>query len=356
MSSKQIRASLAALVGTPGVSGAEERVAGVVRESLAEAGYSADEVQSDELGNHWISLGPTDEPAQRIFIAHMDEIGWRVASIRADGCCHLAPIGGMDPQLWEGTKVTVHTRNGEVPGCIAPVSHHVSYHSVYGDKRRIGAGELLLDVGAGSPDAIRDMGIQLLDTVTWDKQLVDIEGGLVQGRSLDDRFGCCALVMLAQNLHGHAPAVPTVIAWSVQEEVGLKGAEALARRFAGVRETIAVDSFTVGTGPRDVKTYDAVKLGGGAVLRSWDNRMLVPDEVRDKLLKKAAALGHQLQYGFMPGGNDSAPFYSGDTRRLCFSVALQYSHSQVERINLLDLERLIALLTDWAGTNVELRA
>ncbi|HES58502.1 MAG TPA: hypothetical protein ENO21_03630, partial [Firmicutes bacterium] len=76
--------------------------------------------------------------------------------------------------------------------------------------------------------------------------------------------------------------------------------------------------------------------------------------VRDRLLKKAAALGHQLQAGYMPGGNDSAPFISGWTRRFCFSVPLMYSHSQVERISLQDLERLIALLIDWAGTGTEL--
>ncbi len=354
MAQNEVQACLAALVETPGVSGSEDRVAALISDMLVDAGYSREDIQRDEIGNLWIPLGPDDSPVERILVAHMDELGLRVASIRPDGYCHLAPVGGLDPQLWEGTKVLVHSGNGSVPGCIAPVSHHISYQSVYQDRRRIGAADLVLDVGANSADAVRAMGIQLLDPVTWDKQLTAIEGGIVQGRSLDDRFGCCALVMLAKALAGHPPAIGTVLAWSVQEEVGLKGAEALAKTFPDVREAVAVDSFTVGAGPRDVKTFEAVKLGEGAVLRSWDSRMLVPDTVRDRLLKKAAALGHQLQVGFMPGGNDSAPFISGRTRRYCFSVPLMYSHSQVERISLQDLDRLIALLTDWVGTGIEL--
>lgn len=354
MSTSELRSCLAALVQTPGVSGAETRVAGTIKELLLSAGYAAADFGGDMLGNLWLRLGPASDSPQRLIVAHMDEIGLRVVSIRPDGCCHLQPIGGLDPQLWEGTRVVVHTEQGPVAGCIAPVSHHVSYHEVYAGQRRITAGDLLLDVGASDAGDVQSMGIRLLDTVTWEKQLQDVGHGVVQGRSLDDRFGCSALVMLARNLRAKAPAVPTLLAWSVQEEVGLKGAEALAKAFPQVPEVIAVDSFTIGGGPRDVKTFSSARLGGGPVLRSWDARMLVPDEVRRKLLDKAAALGHKLQYGYMPGGNDAATFASGTTRVFCFSIALQYSHSQVERISLSDLEQLVALLTDWAGTATEL--
>ena len=374
------------LISAAGVSGSEGPVAAVVAAQLAAGDIAADRLERDALGNRWLcfdgrqagapsatrvmegGLGdpphreggrpwPPERgaqgraPSQRILAAHMDEIGLRITSIREDGICRVQAVGGIDPQLWEGTEVQVHTAGGIVPACIAPVSLHVTQRMGLGPTQRLKAEDLYLDLGAGSAQAVAALGVRMLDSVTWIKGLTELSGGLVQGRSLDDRFGCLALVELAKLLHAAPPPVPTVVTWTVQEEVGLRGARALAQRFLNASEVIAVDSFTVGLGPRDNRQFDSVRLGDGPALRAWDATTLLPDGAREAVLAAAAGAGIPLQYGHMPGGNDasvweaSAAAQGGPGARVYgLGIPVQYSHSNVERAHLGDLAALVRLL------------
>lgn len=340
---------LAELIAAPGVSGSEGPVAAVVERSLTDAGYTSADLWRDYLGNRWLHLG-SQGPPERVLVAHMDEIGLRLTSVRPDGICRVAAVGGIDPQLWEGTPVVVHAAGGPVPGCIAPVSLHVTQRSNMGPTGRLKVEELLLDVGAGSAEEVAALGLGVLDTVTWPKGLTMLaDGRQMQARSLDDRFGCCALLELARRLHNAPPSVPTVLAWAVQEEVGLRGAKALAERFGAIAEVIAVDSYTVGTGPRDNKQFDSVRLGRGPALRAWDASTLMPEESWGAVLARADELGIPLQYGFMQGGNDASVFEPTGARIIAMGVPLQYSHSNVERIHLGDLAQLCDLLERWCA-------
>jgi putative aminopeptidase FrvX len=346
---------LSALVLAPGVSGGEGPVRAVVAGQLQSAGIEPARLARDELGNCWLHRGPPGE-AERLLIAPLDELGLRSTSIRADGLCGVTAVGGIDPQLWEGTPVVVHTAGGPVPGAIAPVSLHVTERQGLGPQARLKINDLLLDLGARSAAEVAALGVRLLDSVTWPKRIERLGGGLVQARSLDDRFGCAALLMAAAELARNEPALPTVLAWSVQEEVGLRGARELAARFCGCHEVIAVDSYTVGRGPRDNRQFDGPVPGGGPVLRSWDSTVLVPDDVRAALLAKADALGYALQYGYMPGGNDASLFAGTGARTFALGVCVQYSHSQAERCHLGDVAQLAKLLGAWCRSATALAA
>jgi len=343
---------LSSLVLTPAVSGNEAPLRKIISRQLAQGGIDAGRLKRDELGNCWLTFGPSEDP-ERLLIAHMDELGLRITSIREDGLCHVAAVGGIDPQLWEGTPIVVHTQGGPVPGCVAPVSLHVTERQGHGPKERMKIKDLLLDLGAMSPAEVAALGVCLLDSVTWPKAISRLYGDLVQARSLDDRFGCAALVATALQLQQNPPSVPVALAWSVQEEVGLRGARALIPQFATCREVIAVDSFTVGLGPRDNRQFDGPRPGGGAVLRCWDSTVLVPDELRWQLLDKARGLGIELQYGYMPGGNDASVFSQGGASTFAFGVPVQYSHSAAERIHMGDLYTLIELLVAWCSSTLE---
>jgi putative aminopeptidase FrvX len=346
--------TLTHLIEAPGVSGSEERVAAAVESELQRIGYSAGQIERDYLGNRWVRIAARDGGAtssaevQRLLVAHMDEIGLRVTAIRPDGICRVVAVGGIDPQLWEGTPVVVHAQGAEVPGCIAPVSLHVTQRSNMVPAGRLKIEELLLDLGTTSGAETRALGIDILDSVTWPKQLTPLAGNFVQGRSLDDRFGCTALIALAERLL-ETPPVPTVLAWAVQEELGLRGARALALRFPYCREVIAVDSFTVGSGPRDNKQFDSVRLGGGPAIRSFDATTMMPEASFREALARAEQLGVPLQYGFMQGGNDASVFEANGARVLGLGVPLAYSHSNVERIHMGDLAQLVELLIGWCS-------
>jgi putative aminopeptidase FrvX len=368
MAAEELYGALAELIQAPGVSGSEGPVAQVVAAQLAAAGYPAGALQSDALGNRWLCLGPGWDgeteaaPAaggfkpQRLLAAHLDEIGLRVTSILPSGLCRVQAVGGIDPQLWEGTPVVVQGANGPLPACIAPVSLHVTMRSNQGPTGRIRAEELWLDLGVSSRDELAELGVDILTPVTWPKGLSRVgSGSIVQGRSLDDRFGCAALTQLAARLLHSAPAQATVLAWTVQEEIGLRGARALAARFPHVPEVIAVDSFTIGMGPRDSRQFDSVTLGGGPALRAWDATTLMPDSVRERVLGRALELGYPLQYGHMPGGNDASAWegsaygFSDAAAVFGLGIPVQYSHSNVERAHLGDLEALVELLAAWCA-------
>ncbi len=336
------------LILTAAVSGSEHRLRTVIEQQLAELGVDTGRLEHDRMGNLWLHCGPQGEP-QRLLVAHMDEIGWRISSIRPDGCCQLTPLGGNDAQLYEGTRVHVHTEQGSLPAAIAPVSLHITDRQGLGPKHRLGPSELLLDVGADSPEGVAQLGIGLLDSVTWPKTFERVGTDWIQARSLDDRFGCAALVELAGRLLRTPPEVPTVLAWAVQEELGLRGARALASRFSSCREVIAIDSMTTGTGPRDNRQFHAVRPGSGPALRCFDSTVIVGEPDRKAIIERAAGLGQQLQLGFMPGGNDASVFQDGNALCFAFGIALQYSHSMVERIRFSDLEALCDLLTDWCA-------
>ncbi len=353
MDTQYLYALLSEFVLVHGVSGNEARVAEIVERRLIEIGYQKDRIKRDSLGNRWIEFGDGSKPL-RLLVAHMDEIGFRITSIRADGLMRVVNVGGLDGQLYEGAPVVVHTSSGDIPGAFSTLSHHVSFRSSKSDGRRLSVEDLILDIGATSAEEVHRAGIHLLDSVTFPKRIEQLTGGFVQARSLDDRFGCAALIALAEYLFSNEPLIPTVVAWSVQEEVGLRGARALAERFKDVDEAIAIDSFTVGSGPRDNKQFDAVKPGSGAVLRAFDTTTLVPDVTRKALLEKAASLDFKLQYGYMPGGNDASMFEVFGSRVFGFSVPVVYSHTAAERISMHDLASLIELLCAWSATDISI--
>ena len=347
----ELQVILEDLVRAPGVSGNEGPVAAVVTDYLTRAGIPEREINRDKLGNRWVRLGPGGEP-KRVLLAHMDEIGLRITSIRPDGFCHVVPIGGIDPALWEGSPVVVHTQDGPVPACIAPQSLHVTVRQGQGRKERVEVKDLVLDFGVPDAEAVADLGVKLLDTVTWPKEFRVNKHGLVMARSIDDRFGCAALLALADELKRSHLSEPVVLAWTVQEEVGLRGAKQLPL-FDGVAEVIAVDSYTVGQGPFDNRRFDNAFIGYGPVFRCWDSTILVPDDLRRAVLDKAAGLGFELQYGYMPGGNDASVFAQGETVPLAFGICVQYSHTQAERCAMVDLKELALFLTTWCQTPVD---
>jgi putative aminopeptidase FrvX len=347
----ELQTILQDLVLAPGVSGNEGPVAAVITGYLGKAGIPDSEINRDRLGNLWVKLGGEGE-ARRLLVAHMDEIGLRVTSIRADGFCHVVPIGGIDPALWEGSPVTVHTDDGPVTGCIAPQSLHVTVRQGQGRRERVEVKDLVLDLGVSDAEAVDDLGVKLLDTVTWPKSCHVNKHGLVMARSIDDRFGCAALVALAAELKEAHLSEPVILAWSVQEEIGLRGARQMPF-FGALREVIAVDSFTVGHGPFDNRRFDGPFIGGGPVFRCFDATTLVPDEMRKRVLAKAAGLGTKLQYGYMPGGNDASVFSRGETVPLPFGICVQYSHTQAERCLISDLKELTLFLAAWCDTDCE---
>jgi putative aminopeptidase len=202
---------------------------------------------------------------------------------------------------------------------------------------------LLIDVGTSSRDETFGLGVQLLDPITVPKTFTRLAGTRVAGRSMDDRFGCAALVALTQGIEPRDVHGTLTIAWSVQEELGLIGAEALAREFSP-DVVIPVDTYVTSDSPIEDKRIGNAALGDGPIIRALDRSNVAPIALVRSVLAFAERNGLELRYGATGGGNDGSVFRTGNSSVLPLAIPLRYAHTAVETIDTQDLAGLVRLL------------
>ena len=160
---------LRTLVETYGPSGAEGPVRNAVKQLLPKGLHT----ETDSAGSLWVRFGG-DGPAT-VFVAHMDEIGWRVKEIMADGTLTLERLGGFFPSLYEGQLALVHTAKGPVPAVFMPRD------SVGRNPDRT-PGALRVDPGTGAAAGTRALGIAVGNTITMPKSYQRLAGTRATGR------------------------------------------------------------------------------------------------------------------------------------------------------------------------------
>ena len=312
----------------PGISGYEEKV----REKLIEWVEPYADYTIDTIGNLLVELGEGELKA--IFMAHMDEIGLLITGIRQDGKLTFRKIGGIDDRLLYGRHFDVITENGKLDGVIGALPVHLNLERKF---ETVPWSKLLIDIGAESREEAEALGVKVLDYAVFKKHFAVLNDRYVSTRSLDDRFGVVALVEAIKDLVDHDLDGRYLFAFTVQEEIGLKGAKFLAEKYSP-KYAFAVDSFAC---CGDI-TGD-VRLGGGAVIRAVDNSAIYTRG----LARKVAEIAHRneipLQVGVTGGGTDASVFQH-KSEVLALSVPIKYLHSEVETLHIDDLEALIKLI------------
>ncbi len=326
--------TLKELVQVPGVSGYEHRV----REKIQELVGGLGETWTDTMGNLVLELG---EGVDSILLAaHMDELGLLVTHIEKDGTVRFRKIGGIDDRILPSQHVTIHTEGGDVPGVIGMTPPHLQLEK---DLKVVPWNQLYIDVGASSEEEARGLGIDVLDPVTFHKPWSLLNRGkVVSTRAIDDRFGCAVLVELARLIADGKvrPKYKVYLAWTTQEEVGLRGAWALAHR-VNPTYMASIDTSTccnpVITGP--------LKPGAGPVLRAVDNSAIVDPALGKRIVSVARSHGIPLQVVSVGGGTDAAAFQRVATKAFALGVPVKYTHSTTEYIHVEDVEKLIQLIS-----------
>lgn len=322
----EVERVLAPLVEVYGVSGAE----GPVRDRVIAALPSWAEAQTDTAGNLWVKLG-TGDPLV-VFVAHLDEIGFRVTGIRDDGQLVLESRGGFFPSLYEAEPALVHTPKGIVRGVFPPRDTVVARRS---------PGALRVDVGTTTRSATEALGVEVGATVTMPKEYVRLAGTRATGRSFDDRVGCAALLLALRRLNPLRLRHAVAFVWSVREEIGLEGARVAAGTLGLTPARVhAIDTFVSADAPLESRTYGFAPLGKGPVIRALDNSAAAPPVLVDSLRALARAARIPLQYGTTSGGNDGSTFAPWGVPDVAIGWPLRYSHSPVETIDLRDVGHL----------------
>jgi len=329
--------ALRELVELPGISGYEEAVRDWIEAHLPED-VARD---TDNMGNLVATVGDGDSAI--LFVAHMDEIGFVVAEIRDDGFLRLKPIGGIDPRAMFGQALRVVTADGEIPGVLTVTPPHLMRDRA----KEMGAvpkvDEWLVDIGARSATEARRLGVAVLDFAVPEKRLRVLNEKYLSSRALDDRLGCWILLQALESVRKMKLSTRVCFAFSVQEEVGLRGAQLLARQL-DVTHAFAVDSASAADFPGVGADLSPARLGEGACLRVLDSAAIVPRSFTREVQAIAAAESIPLQVIFCGGGTDARSFQPEGALAMPLGIPLRYAHSMVEMAHADDVRATIDLI------------
>lgn len=344
-------AHLRHLVRLTGPSGSEEDV---VRAVFRAASGLADRVEVDSFGNV-IAVREAAEGARRLILAaHMDEVGFRVRQIGPDGFLRLEKVGGTDDRILPAQRVWVRTEKERLLGVIGTKSAHLLTDA---DRQRVVPyPELYVDIGARSADEAAGMGARVGDPVGFVGDLAELGrgSGRYTGHALDDRAGCAVLLALLERYRDEPPPATLIVAFTVQEEVGLRGATAVARAF-DADVALALDMTAAGDTPEVNGGH--LRLGQGPTIKVMDFSTLAHPAVRRGLLAAAQEGGIEVQQELLRGiGTDAGALqHAGKGIPAgAVSVANRYTHSPVEVLDERDLEGALELLHQFVQLLPEL--
>jgi len=313
------------LVEAYGPSGYEDQVRELIQEEVSSF---SDETSVDAMGN-FIALKKGDGTGKKVMIAaHMDEIGLMVSHVTKEGFLRFTGIGGIRPQTLMGGRVQF------ADGTIGAIYSEKldSWNSLHPmDKHYI-------DVGAANRE---DNGISVGSAANFVRPFV-AQGSRWIAKSMDDRIGCVVAIETMRRLKATPHDVYFV--FSVQEEVGTRGAQAAANALLP-DVGIALDVTTSGDTP-EAPTM-AVELGSGPAIKVKDSGMIAHAGLVKKMKETAEAAKIPYQLEVLDGGSTDArsiQIAGPGCAAGCISIPTRYVHSQSEIVDKLDVENSVRLL------------
>jgi len=317
---------LVELTETHGVPGYEEAVRDVVRR---EFDGTVDAVRSDAMGNLVGTIEGSETPEYEVVVAaHMDEIGFMVRNVDEDGFVQIDALGGWDPEILRAQRVVVHTDDEDLAGVIGSIPPHSGGADDEDDDRGVHD----VDVDLGLPaEAVRER-VHVGDRVTT-TQTTAVVGDCINGKSIDNRVSVFALCALAERLDD--PPATVHLAATVQEEVGLRGAEAIGVDLAPDL-ALALDTTVANDVPETDDDEYVTRLGDGAGIKFKDSSVLPNRKVVDRLRAVAADESVPVQHEVLPaGGTDTGSLQrsAGATPVGAISFPTRYLHTPTESVH-----------------------
>lgn len=345
MEIEEIKRILEKLSNAHGISGFEGSIAAAIREEVAPY---VDEIKTDRMGN-LVAIKKGDD-FSIMLAAHMDEIGLMVQYVDEHGFIRFVAVGGWFNPVLVSQRVLLHGEKGVVRGVLGMKPPHVM--SDEDRKKPVALADMFIDVGASTPEEVEALGITIGTQVTIDREFAQLSGSVVTGKAFDNRAGCTMLIGALREMQTRH----TIYAvFTVQEEVGLKGAKTSAFSLEP-DVAIATDVTIPGDSPGIERRKAPVFMGKGpvAVVVSASGRGHIADpRIVAWLSKTAKKYNIPLQLEVGDGGNTDASainFERGGIPSIPVSVPARYIHSPVEVIDLRDVAAGIDLLAKAVAT------
>jgi endoglucanase len=327
-----------------GPSGFEREINKIVKKEVEPF---ADEVLTDKLGTLAFTL---DGEGPKILLAgHTDEIGFIISSITEDGYLTFNQLGGWWDQVLLAQKVVVRGKAGEHIGIIASKPPHIL--PMEERKKVIDKKDMFIDIGASSKEEVEKAGIRIGDPVVpWSPFGVIRDGKIAMGKAFDDRIGTFVIMESMRRIkeQGLAHSNKIIGAATVQEEVGLRGAQTIAQT-VNPDASIVVEVDIAGDVP-GIKSHEApTKMGVGPGLGTYDRSMIPNQPFKEFVIETAKQAQIPLQLSQMAGGGTDAGrihVNASGCPTVVLTVPTRHIHSHVGLLSLKDTENAIRLLVE----------
>lgn len=331
---------LSKICETPGAPGAEKPIRDLV---ISELKGLVDQIEIDNMGNVIALKKGRSSAKKSMAAAHIDEIGFIVTHVADHGFIRFNPVGGFDPKTLTSQRVIIHGKK-DVPGVMGCKPIHI----MQPDERNkaVKITDYFIDTGLSTAQAKKYIDVG--DFITRHSPLMEF-GDCVNAKSLDNRASVYILIQCLRKLKmaKQKPAYDFYAAFTVQEEVGLRGAQAAALRVQpdfgiGLDTTIAYD--VPGATPQERCT----RLGEGAAIKLMDSSVIC--DYRMIAFMKAMAKKHQLKWQteiLAAGGTDTASLQkmvAGGSIAGAISIPTRHIHQTIETCHKNDLADCVDLL------------
>lgn len=287
-----------------GISGREERVRRIILSAIE--GHVED-IRVDAVGNITAIKRGRDADARKrprvMLAAHMDEVGFMVTGWDGDGLIKFTSVGGIDDRIIPGMRVLIG--DDLLPGVVLWTPIHKNR-----DQNVIKMANLRIDIGANSKDEVGGK-VKRGDRIAFVGEYREIGESVIRGKALDDRAGCSMLIDI---LRGGDYSCDVLAAFTVQEEIGLRGA-GVAARILQPDIAIALECTTANDVPDPLADPDRDSaadynptsfLGGGPAITVMDGSMIADPRVVRYMQQLGDVYGIPYQFKTRPGGGTDA--------------------------------------------------
>ena len=331
-----MREILKKLLNTYGATGREDAIRRTIREMVEPY---VDEIEEDALGN--LICIRRGEGARVMLAAHMDQIGFMVMEIDEKGFLRVTNVGGINRNYSLNRHVVFE--NG--------VSGVISYETRDFKPAENGMQALFIDIGARSREEA-EKRVSLGDVAVYAPDMFELGEDLIASPAMDNRVGCAVLIDALRKLSDCPNEVYAV--FTVQEEVGLRGAQTAAFR-VNPDLGIALDVTISGDTPKGPKFPMAA--GKGPCVKILDSAVICNPKVVRLMEDAAARAGVEAQREVLTGGGtDAGAIQQAHAGVPCgvLSIACRYVHSACEVISISDAEKGAVLIAELLKEKIEM--
>ncbi|UCF78471.1 MAG: M42 family metallopeptidase [Candidatus Eiseniibacteriota bacterium] len=339
----QLEQMLRELTEAVGVSGHEEDVSSVMEKHLSGFG----QISHDRLGSLICKKIGKENGPSIMLAAHMDEVGFMVKQVTKVGFIKFLPIGGWWGHVALAQRVVLRTSKGDFVGIIGSKPPHELMEE---EKRKVQEfKDMFIDVGAtGAFNVKTKLGVKPGDPIVpFSPFTVMGNKRFYMAKAWDDRMGCAVIIEVFRRLQKvrHPNAVYGV--GTVQEEVGLRGAQtsvAAVKPDVGFALDVSISHDTPGSAEGREE-----KMGAGAAVVVYDGSMIPNAKLRDMVVDIAESKGIPYHFAYIErGGTDCGKIHLHDrgVPSLTLGIPTRYIHSHTAIIDRKDFEALVRLVTE----------